>query len=46
MVNLNFTDLVRMVDEDQHRLSSLTQEQEDELVSDLKFLADSHMHSK
>ena len=38
MVNLNFTDLVRLVDEDQHRLSNLTPEQEKELVSDLKFL--------
>jgi len=38
MVNLNFTDLVRLVDEDQHRISSLTPEQEEELVSDLKFL--------
>jgi DNA-binding Xre family transcriptional regulator len=38
MVNLNFTDLVRLVDEDQHRLSNLTPEQEEELVSDLKFL--------
>ena len=38
MVNLNFTDLVRLVDEDQHRISNLTPEQEEELVSDLKFL--------
>ncbi len=38
MVNLNFTDLVRLVDEDQHRINNLTPEQEEELVSDLKFL--------
>ena len=38
MVNLDFTDLVRLVDEDQQKLSNLTQEQEEELVSDLKFL--------
>ncbi len=38
MVNLNFTDLVRLVDEDQHRIGNLTPEQEEELVSDLKFL--------
>ncbi len=38
MVNLNFTDLVRLVDEDQQKISNLTSEQEEELVSDLKFL--------
>ncbi|NIQ16487.1 MAG: XRE family transcriptional regulator, partial [Candidatus Dadabacteria bacterium] len=35
---LNFTDLVRLLDEEQNKLSNLTEEQEQELVSDLKFL--------
>ncbi len=38
MVNLDFTDLIRLVDEDQHRISNLSYKQEEELVSDLKFL--------
>jgi DNA-binding Xre family transcriptional regulator len=38
MVNLDFTDLLRLVDEDQHRISNLSHKQEEELVSDLKFL--------
>ncbi len=38
LVDLNFTDLVRLLDEEQNKLSNLTEEQEQELVSDLKFL--------
>jgi len=38
IVHLDFTDLVRLADEEQQKISNLTQEQEEELVSDLKFL--------
>ncbi|MBI2994460.1 MAG: helix-turn-helix transcriptional regulator [Gammaproteobacteria bacterium] len=38
MMHLDFTDLVRMIDEERAKISSLTSSQEEELVSDLKFL--------
>ena len=38
LMQLDFTDLVHLVDEDRTRISSLTADQERELVSDLKFL--------
>ena len=38
MMQLDFADLVRMVDDERTRISSLTTAQEEELVSDLKFL--------
>lgn len=38
MINIDFTDLVRMVDDEREKISTLTLEQEKELVSDLKFL--------
>jgi len=38
MISIDFTDLVRMTDDDQEKISNLTLEQEEELVADLKFL--------
>lgn len=38
MISIDFTDLVRMADDSQEKISTLTLEQEKELVSDLKFL--------
>ncbi len=38
LMQLDFTDLVHLVDEDRTRISSLSADQEKELVSDLKFL--------
>jgi hypothetical protein len=38
LMQLDFTDLVRMLDEERSRISSLSEAQEEELVSDLKFL--------
>ena len=38
MISIDFTDLVRMTDDEQEKISSLTLEQENELVADLKFL--------
>ena len=38
MMHLDFADLVRMADDERTRISSLTEAQEQELVSDLKFL--------
>lgn len=38
LMNIDFTDLVRMTDDEKLKISSLTLEQEEELVSDLKFL--------
>lgn len=38
MMQLDFTDLVRMIDEERAKISSLSAEQEEELISDLKFL--------
>ena len=38
MMQLDFADLVRLVDDERTKISSLTEAQEQELVSDLKFL--------
>lgn len=38
MMQLDFTDLVRMIDEERTKISNLSPDQEKELVSDLKFL--------
>jgi DNA-binding Xre family transcriptional regulator len=38
MVNIDLTDLVRMADDERQKISSMTLEQEEELVADLKFL--------
>jgi len=38
MMELDFTDLVRMADQEHLRISNLTHEQEEELISDLRFL--------
>lgn len=38
IIGLDFTDLVRMADDEQEKISNMTLEQEEELVSDLKFL--------
>ena len=38
MMQLDFADLVRLVDEERTKISSLTEAQEQELVSDLKFI--------
>jgi transcriptional regulator with XRE-family HTH domain len=38
MANVDFTDLVHMADDEQEKISSLTLEQEDELLNDLRFL--------
>ncbi|OGT66233.1 MAG: hypothetical protein A2W69_05140 [Gammaproteobacteria bacterium RIFCSPLOWO2_02_47_7] len=38
MAQMDFTDLIRLMDEERQKISNLTLEQEEELVSDLKFL--------
>lgn len=38
MVNVDFSDLVQMADDEKERISALTLEQEQELLADLKFL--------
>ncbi len=38
MISIDFTDLVRMTDDEQEKISTLTLKQEKELVADLKFL--------
>ena len=38
MIGIDFTDLVRMADNEREKISSLKLEQEEELVADLKFL--------
>ncbi len=38
LMGLDFTDLVRMADQEHLRISSLTRDQEQELISDLRFL--------
>ena len=38
LMGLDFTDLVRMADQEHLRISSLTHDQEQELISDLRFL--------
>ena len=38
MIGIDFTDLVRMADDEREKISTMTLEQEEELVADLKFL--------
>ena len=38
MVNVDFSDLVQMADDEKEKISALTLEQEQELLADLKFL--------
>ena len=38
MIGIDFTDLVRMADDEREKISTLMLDQEEELVADLKFL--------